>query len=154
MKQTEIRKSITAILSRWQTFMRCPLNICSAGQKTGSRSTPVSYTHLDVYKRQPRRWQGRTGWCPCHTRRGRPFSVPRSCCGPGRWFSALPSWWPSPYFVESFPPIGIRDGYLQSKFSDILLYLCGKGDAFGIKKQTGLFVLPSFSLPLQSCIDR
>ena len=43
------------------------------------------------------------------------------------------------YFVESFPPIGIRDGYLQSKFSDILLYLCGKGDAFGIKKQTGLF---------------
>lgn len=43
------------------------------------------------------------------------------------------------YFVESFPPIGIRDGYLQSKFSDILLYLCGKRDAFGIKKQTGLF---------------
>lgn len=28
---------------------------------------------------------------------------------------------------------------IQSKFSDILLYLCGKRDAFGIKKQTGLF---------------
>ena len=37
MKKTEIRKSITATLSHWQTFMRCPLTICSAGQKTGSR---------------------------------------------------------------------------------------------------------------------
>ena len=35
--ETEIRKSITATLSHWQTFMRCPLTICSAGQKTGSR---------------------------------------------------------------------------------------------------------------------
>ena len=24
----------------WQTFMRYPLTICSAGQKTGNRSTP------------------------------------------------------------------------------------------------------------------
>ena len=28
-----------ATLSHWQTFTRCPLTICFAGQKTGSRST-------------------------------------------------------------------------------------------------------------------
>jgi len=39
-EENRIRKSITATLSHWQTFMRCPLTICSAGQKTGSRSTP------------------------------------------------------------------------------------------------------------------
>ena len=39
MKKTEIRKSIMATLSHWQTFTRCPLTICFAGQKTGSRST-------------------------------------------------------------------------------------------------------------------
>ena len=26
-------------LSRWQTFIRCPLIICSAGQTTGNRKT-------------------------------------------------------------------------------------------------------------------
>lgn len=36
-KNGYLRKSITATLSHWQTFMRCPLTICSAGQKTGSR---------------------------------------------------------------------------------------------------------------------
>ena len=34
---TTIRKSTTATLSRWPTFMRYLLIICSAGQKTGSR---------------------------------------------------------------------------------------------------------------------
>ena len=31
---------ITAASLHWQTFMRCLLIICFAGQKTGSRSTP------------------------------------------------------------------------------------------------------------------
>ena len=37
MKPTTIRKSTTAILSRWPTSMRYLLITCSAGQKTGSR---------------------------------------------------------------------------------------------------------------------
>ena len=37
MKPTTIRKSTTAILSRWRISMRYLLITCSAGQKTGSR---------------------------------------------------------------------------------------------------------------------
>ena len=39
MKKRMLRKSIMAILSRWQTSMGFPLIICCAGQRTESRST-------------------------------------------------------------------------------------------------------------------
>ena len=38
-EKEDIRKSIMATLSRWQTSMEFPLIICCAGQRTGSRST-------------------------------------------------------------------------------------------------------------------